>query len=210
MSLQLPAILSPPTPCIPSPALTVSPLEEVAEVALPFTGRRPVLGFAHPTQARQCIRPYRVQHCFIYGLAVRLCLPPTPSLDDAVTFDYGQPVLCPMATFTPLLMCILRRTKVAPFWRSQVLPVQAARDEIFTAVVHHLEKRFIGLNNLAFQVPDEDPHNDGIDETPNLRFAFLQIAIETRIFERDRGLRREQFQHRDPRGCEHMRGQVIF
>src|SRR6202521_1540784 len=26
MSLQLPAILSPPTPCIPSPALTVSPL----------------------------------------------------------------------------------------------------------------------------------------------------------------------------------------
>src|SRR5271167_3830030 len=63
MSLQLPAILSPPTPCIPSPALTVSPLEEVAKVALPFTGRRPVLGFAHPTQARQCIRPYRVQHC---------------------------------------------------------------------------------------------------------------------------------------------------
>src|SRR5580700_2941481 len=53
MSLQLPAILSPPTPCIPSPTLTVSPLEEVAEVALPFTGRRPVLGFAHPTQARQ-------------------------------------------------------------------------------------------------------------------------------------------------------------
>src|SRR5260370_324064 len=85
MSLQLPAILSPPTPCIPSPALTVSPLEEVAEVALPFTGRRPVLAFAHPTQARQCIRPYRVQHCFIYGLAVRLWLPPTPSLDDAVT-----------------------------------------------------------------------------------------------------------------------------
>src|SRR5271167_1708711 len=38
MSLQLPAILSPPTPCIPSPALTVSPLEEVAEVALPLYG----------------------------------------------------------------------------------------------------------------------------------------------------------------------------
>src|SRR5271163_4088569 len=86
MSLQLPAILSPPTPCIPSPALTVSPLVEVAEVALPFTGRRPVLGFAFPTQARQCIGPYRVQHCFVYGLAVRLRLPPTPSLDDAVTF----------------------------------------------------------------------------------------------------------------------------
>src|SRR5271165_7114435 len=111
MSLQLPAILSPPTPCIPSPALTVSPLEEVAEVALPFTGRRPVLGFAHPTQARQCIRPYRVQHCFIYGLAVRLRLPPTPPFDDAVSFDYGQPVFCPMGTSTPLLVRTLRRTQ---------------------------------------------------------------------------------------------------
>src|SRR5208282_4466302 len=110
MSLQLPAILSPPTPCIPSPALTVLPLVEVAEVALPFTGRRPVLGFALSTQARQCIRPYRVQHCFIYGLAVRLRLLPTPSLDDAVTFDYGQPVFCPMGTSTPLLVRTLRRT----------------------------------------------------------------------------------------------------
>src|SRR5271165_2023280 len=104
MSLQLPAILSPPTPCIPSPALTVSPLVEVAEVALPFTGRRRVLGFAHPTQARQRIRPYRVQHCFIYGLAVHLRLPPTPPFDDAVSFDYGQPVFCPMGTSTPLLV----------------------------------------------------------------------------------------------------------
>src|SRR5208337_4145950 len=111
MSLQLPAILSPPTPCIPSPALTVLPLVEVAEVALPFTGRRPVLGFALSTQARQCIRPYRVQHCFIYGLAVRLRLLPTPSLDDAVTFDYGQPVFCPMGTSTPLLVRTLRRTR---------------------------------------------------------------------------------------------------
>src|SRR5271166_2950993 len=113
MSLQLPAILSPPTPCIPSPALTVSPLGEVAEVALPFTGRRPVLGFAFPTQARQCIRPYRVQHCFIYGLAVRLQLPPTPSLDDAVTFDYGQPVFCPMGTSAPLLVRTLFRSQAA-------------------------------------------------------------------------------------------------
>src|SRR5208283_4287657 len=62
----------------------------------PFTGRRPVLGFAHPTQARHCIRPYRVHHCFIYGLAVHLRLPPTPPFDDAVSFDYGQPVFCPM------------------------------------------------------------------------------------------------------------------
>src|SRR5271166_7051117 len=102
MSLQLPAILSPPTPCIPSPALTVSPLEEVAEVALPFTGRRPVLGFAHPTQARQCTRPYRVQHCFIYGLQfVSGCFPPRlsttqlPSTTDSrCSVRWGLPPHC--------------------------------------------------------------------------------------------------------------------
>src|SRR5271165_5418282 len=76
----------------------------------PFTGRRPVLGFAHPTQARHCIRPYRVHHCFIYGLAVHLRLPPTPPFDDAVSFDYGQPVFCPMGTSTPRLVRTLRRT----------------------------------------------------------------------------------------------------
>src|SRR5258708_14897786 len=117
MSLHLPAILSPPPPGIPSPALTVSPLEEAAEVALPFTGRRPVPGFAHPTQARQCIRPYRVQHCFIYGLAVRLWLPPTPSLDDAVTFDYGQPVFCPMGRSPPSWCAISSARKGrSPSW----------------------------------------------------------------------------------------------
>jgi len=36
MSLQLPAILSPPTPCIPSPALTVSPLERSPKLPCPL------------------------------------------------------------------------------------------------------------------------------------------------------------------------------
>src|SRR5580700_2941482 len=58
----------------------------------------------------KCIRPYRVQPCFIYGLAVRLRLPPTPPFDDAVSFDYGQPVFCPMGTSTPRLVRTLRRT----------------------------------------------------------------------------------------------------
>jgi hypothetical protein len=46
-----------------------------------------------------------------YGLAVRLGLLPTPSLDDAVTSGYGQPVLCPKRTFTSRLGCALRRTE---------------------------------------------------------------------------------------------------
>ena len=48
MSLQLPAILSPPTLCTPLSHAHCLPQQEVAEVALPFTGRRPVLGFALP------------------------------------------------------------------------------------------------------------------------------------------------------------------
>src|ERR1700693_713425 len=36
MSLQLPATLSPPTPCIPSPALTVSPLERSPKLPCPL------------------------------------------------------------------------------------------------------------------------------------------------------------------------------
>src|SRR5208283_4458501 len=36
MSLQLPAILSPPTPCIPSPALTVSSLERSPKLPCPL------------------------------------------------------------------------------------------------------------------------------------------------------------------------------
>ena len=102
MSLQLPAILSPPTPCIPFPTLTVSPWLGVTLLPFSLSGQLSVLGFAFPSQARQCIRPYRVQHGLVYGLAVRLRLLPTPSLDDAVTFNYGQPVLCPTGTFTPL------------------------------------------------------------------------------------------------------------
>jgi hypothetical protein len=54
-----------------------------------------------------------------YGLAVRLGLLPTPSLDDAVTSGYGQPVLCPKRTFTSQLVCALRRTETR-FQRSAV------------------------------------------------------------------------------------------
>jgi hypothetical protein len=82
----------------------------VAEVALPSTGRLSVLGFAVTERARQWIEPNRVHHGSVYGLAVRLGLLSTPSLDDAVTSGYGQPVLCPKGTFTLLLVCAFRRT----------------------------------------------------------------------------------------------------
>jgi len=100
--------------------------------AFPF-GSTSVLGFAFPSQARQCIRPYRVHHFLNYGLVVRFRLLPTPPLGDAVAFCYGQPVLCPTGTFTPLLVRTLRRTRGAAcsawrrprrLWSPQATPPQ--------------------------------------------------------------------------------------
>ena len=62
----------------------------------------------------------------------------------------------------------------------------------------------------TFEIPDEDSHNVGVDQAPDLRFAFFEIAVKTRILQGDRGLRRQQFQHRDPGRSEDVRGQVIF
>src|SRR5215471_15856910 len=110
MSLQLPTILSPPTPCTPVLRSLCSPQARSRSCRIPH-GSASVLGFAFPSQARQCIRPNRVHHFLYYGLVVRFRLLPTPPLGDAVAFCYGQPVLCPTGTFTPLLVRTLRRTR---------------------------------------------------------------------------------------------------
>src|SRR5215475_6926291 len=111
MPLQLPTILPPPTPCTPVSALTVLSAAQVTKLPLSLPGTASVLGFAVPSQARQCIRPNRVYHFLNYGLVVRFRLLSTPPLGDAVTFSYGQPVLCPTGTFTPLFVRTLRRTR---------------------------------------------------------------------------------------------------
>src|SRR5215475_795677 len=111
MPLQHPNILPPPTPCTPVSALTVLSAAQATKLPLSLPGTASVLGFAVPSQARQCIRPNRVYHFLNYGLVVRFRLLSTPPLGDAVTFSYGQPVLCPTGTFTPLLVRTLRRTR---------------------------------------------------------------------------------------------------
>ena len=111
MSLQLPTILSPPTPCTPVLRSLCSPQARSRSCRFPFrVGFRSGLHLT-PSRVRQCIRPYRVHHFLNYGLVVRFRLLPTPSLDDAVAFSYGQPVLCPMGTSTPLLVRTFRRTR---------------------------------------------------------------------------------------------------
>src|SRR5438132_11448858 len=87
----------------PCPTLTVSPQARSRSCRSPFrVGFRSGLHLT-PSRVRQCIRPYRVHHFLNYGLVIRFRLLPTPSLDDAVAFSYGQPVLCPMGTSTPLI-----------------------------------------------------------------------------------------------------------
>src|SRR6266478_3804799 len=111
MSLQLLTILSPPTPCTPVLRSLCSPQARSRSCRFPFrVGFRSGLHLT-PSRVRQCIRPYRVHHFLNYGLVIRFRLLPTPSLDDAVAFSYGQPVLCPMGTSTPLLVRTFRRTR---------------------------------------------------------------------------------------------------
>src|ERR1700739_1505652 len=100
----------------------------LSRVAIPDSCRS-VRGFAFGWQAPQCIRPYRVHVFLNYGLVVRFRLLPTPPLDDAVAFSYGQPVLCPTGTSTPLLVRTLRRTRAGSPRRPLTVVVFANRDE---------------------------------------------------------------------------------
>src|SRR5207247_4587818 len=83
-------------------------------------------------------------------------------------------------------------------------------DETLTAEAHDVEKRITGLQNPTFKVPDDDPNDVGVDEASDLRFAFSDIAVQSRIFQRDRSLRGEQLQHRDSRRCKNMGRQCIL
>jgi hypothetical protein len=44
-------------------------------------------------------------------------------------------------------------------------------------VPHDVEKGFIGLQNPAVEIPDEDADDVGVDQTPNLRFALAQCLL---------------------------------
>ena len=48
------------------------------------------------------------------------------------------------------------------------------------------------------------------DQAPDPGLPFPEIAVQAGVLQRDRRLRREQFQHRDPGGREHVRCQVVL
>src|SRR6266851_6881763 len=77
-------------------------------------------------------------------------------------------------------------------------------------VSHHTEKRVVGLENPTFEVPEEDPDDVGVDQTPDLGFASLEIAVQTSVLQCDRRLRGEQLQHRDSSRREDPGAEVVL
>ena len=45
-----------------------------------------------------------------------------------------------------------RTITLTPFRRCQVRPAHATREEIFTAVLHHVDKRLIRLDNPTLEI----------------------------------------------------------
>jgi hypothetical protein len=75
-------------------------------------------------------------------------------------------------------LCQRPRVALAPFPRGQICPIHAPRGEILSVVSHHPQERVISLNNLAVDVPDDDPDDIGVDQSPDLRFAFAEVTID--------------------------------
>src|SRR5271166_6299371 len=103
---------------------------------------------------------------------------------------------------------------VTPFRRRQLCPPHTTRNDVFTVVSYHAQKRVIGLDNwpvdLPFDRPDEDSDDVGVDETTDFGFALFEIAVQTGILERDRRLRGEELQHRDPSRGKGPRREVVL
>src|SRR5262245_31391989 len=99
---------------------------------------------------------------------------------------------------------------LAPFWRGQSGPAQAAQNQVLTVMPDDTEKRVIGLKNSTFEIGNEDSNDVGVDQTPNLSFAIFEVTIKPRILERDRGLRRQHLQHRDALARKNARSQAVF
>jgi hypothetical protein len=77
-----------------------------------------------------------------------------------------------------LHLCQRPCVALAPFLRGQICPIHAPRGEILPVVSHHPQERVISLNNLAVDVPDDDPDDIGIDQAPDLGFAFAEATMD--------------------------------
>src|SRR5262245_31951571 len=59
----------------------------------------------------------------------------------------------------------------APFGRRQIGPAQATRSDVFVVVLQHAEKRIIGLENLAVEIPQTNSDDIRVHQAPNPRIT---------------------------------------
>src|SRR5271165_5251413 len=113
MSLQLPTILSPPTPCTPVLRSLCSPQSRSRSCRCPFPGRLPF--WASPFPSRLANASGRIEFIIfliIDWLFASGCSPPRLSATQLPSATDSQ-CFCPTGTSTPLLVRTLRRTKGA-------------------------------------------------------------------------------------------------
>src|SRR5208283_3007715 len=112
MSLQLPTILSPPTPCTPVLRSLCSPQSRSRSCRCPFPGRLPF--WASPFPSRLANASGRIEFIIfliIDWLFASGCSPPRLSATQLPSATDSQ-CFCPTGTSTPLLVRTLRRTRV--------------------------------------------------------------------------------------------------
>ena len=112
----------------------------------------------------------------------------------------------------PRRLEIRRRAFVslAPFSGRQFGPAHTTRNEIFTTVLQHAEKRIIGLENPSIKTPDQDPNDVRINQSSNTRLALLEIAIETRVLQGHCRRRSQQPEDGHARGGERVRREAVL
>src|SRR5260370_10019702 len=62
-----------------------------------------------------------------------------------------------------LQLCYGACVAVTPFRWRQVCPAHTTGAKILTVAFTHAAEPFIGLANLPFKIPDEDPHDISVD-----------------------------------------------
>ena len=167
MSLQLPTILSPPTPCTPGPTLTVSPQVRSRSCRSPFPGRLPF--WASPSLSRLANASGRIE--FIIFLIMDWsfasgCSPPRlsatqfPSATDSqCSVRWGLPPHC----WCALSGALSEASRFASLKRSPfaVTYFSAAEGIVGDSVLHVIEENLTAaeLKHAALrQIAEESIH----------------------------------------------------
>ena len=77
-------------------------------------------------------------------------------------------------------------------------------------ILQHAKKGIIRFNDSPIDIPDHDSDDVGVHQAPNAGFAFLEVAIETRVLHGDRRRRGNQFEDGHSRGGKRVRCETVF